>query len=47
MSAPPLRHMIRRFTESHRHVLEIRDLITLQQQGDEILVAAQLGCNRC
>src|SRR5215470_8200934 len=36
-AAPRTRRAIRRFFESHRHVHRIRNLITLQEQGDEIL----------
>ena len=41
-ASPKARRAIRRFFEAHRHVRKIRNLITLQQQGDEILVAARL-----
>jgi cation diffusion facilitator family transporter len=41
-ASPRARRAIRRFFDSHRNVLRIRHLITLQQQGDEILVAVQL-----
>ena len=41
-ASPKTRRAIRRFFETHRHVHRVHSLITLQQQGDEILVAAQL-----
>jgi hypothetical protein len=42
-ASPRTRRAIRRFLEGHRHVLGVYSLVTLQQQqGDEMLVAAQL-----
>ena len=41
-ASPKTRRAIRGFFDTHPHVAEIRNLLTLQQQGDEILVAAQL-----
>lgn len=41
-AAPRTRHAIRAFLENHPQVRRIQDLLTLQQQGDEIFIAAQL-----
>jgi len=41
-AAPRMRQAIREFFANHPHVVEIRSLLTIQQQGEEILVAAQL-----
>jgi len=41
-ASPRTRRAIRDFFERHPDVVEIRSLLTMQQQGEEILVAAQL-----